>query len=183
MADAANDAPKAKGRGFFEVGLFKKRRVTDAVRDRRMGSEFVVQVRAGPAQPPPLSVTIVQIMMLIVVSSVTFLSASGSSSGAISSSIRQLFMRTSQYPHIVTQEPQNGTAFVDIVEVSQVWEWLSGPLLSAVFMDDFYTGRPFNTAPTMRAIFNSNLIVSAVTLRQKRALPNRCCLLVSACFR
>ena len=45
MADAANDAPKAKGRGFFEVGMFKKRRVTDAVRDRRMGSEFVVQVR------------------------------------------------------------------------------------------------------------------------------------------
>lgn len=126
--------------------------------------------------------TIVQIMMLIVVSSVTFLSASGSSSGAISSSIRQLFMRTSQFPHIVTQDPQNGTAFVDIVEVSQVWEWLSGPLLSAVFMDDFYTGRPFNTAPTMRAIFNSNLIVSAVTLRQKRALPNRCCFLKSAYF-
>ena len=45
MADAPNDEPKSKGRGFFEVGLFKKRRVTDAVRNRRLGSEFVVQVR------------------------------------------------------------------------------------------------------------------------------------------
>ncbi len=44
MPQPANDAPNAKGRGFFEVGVFKKRRVTDAVRDRRMGSEFIVQV-------------------------------------------------------------------------------------------------------------------------------------------
>lgn len=87
--------------------------------------------------------------------------------------MRQLFTQTSHYPHIVTGDPQNGTAFVDIVEVSQVWDWLGGPLLSSLFMDDFYTGRPFNTAPVMRAIFNSNLIVSAVTLRQKRVLPNR----------
>ncbi len=94
--------------------------------------------------------------------------------GATSSSIRQLFTHTSLYPHIVTGDPQNGTAFVDIVEVSQVWEWLRGPLLSSVFMDDFYSGRPFNTAPTMRAIFNNNIIVSAVTLRQKRVRPNRC---------
>jgi hypothetical protein len=112
--------------------------------------------------------------MLVVVSSVTFLSASGSASGAISSSIRQLFLRTSLYPHIVTGDPLNGTAFCDIVEVSQVWDWLGGPLLSSLFMDDFYSGRPFSTAPAMRAIFNSNLIVSAVTLRQKRALPNSC---------
>jgi hypothetical protein len=115
----------------------------------------------------------VQIMMLIVVSAVTFLSSSGSSSAAVSSSIRQLFTRSSLYPHIVTQDPQNGTVFVDIAEVSQVLEWLRGPLLSALFMDDFYSGRPYNTAPTMRAIFNNNLIVSAVTLRQKRVLPNR----------
>ena len=94
--------------------------------------------------------------------------------GATSSSMRQLFTQTSLYPHIVTGDPQNGTAFVDIVEVSQVWEWLRGPLLSSVFMDDFYSGRPFNTAPTMRAIFNNNIIVSAVTLRQKRVRPNRC---------
>ena len=112
-------------------------------------------------------------MMLIVVSAVTFLSAAGPSSGAVSASMRQLFTQTSHYPHIVTGDPQNGTAFVDIVEVSQVWDWLRGPLLSALFMDDFYTGRPFNTAPVMRAIFNSNVIVSAVTLRQKRVLPNR----------
>ena len=112
-------------------------------------------------------------MMLIVVSAVTFLSAAGPSSGAVSASMRQLFMQTSRYPHIVTGDPQNGTAFVDIVEVSQVWDWLRGPLLSSLFMDDFYSGRPFNTAPVMRAIFNSNVIVSAVTLRQKRVLPNR----------
>ena len=61
-----------------------------------------------------------------------------------------------------------------MLQVSDVWQWLGGPLLSSVFMDDFYSGRPFNTAPTMRAIFNSNIIVSAVTLRQKRVLPNSC---------
>lgn len=44
MGDAAGNAPKPKGRGFFEVGFFKKLRVTDAVRERRMGSEFIVQV-------------------------------------------------------------------------------------------------------------------------------------------
>ena len=49
MADAANAPPKPKGRGFFEVGMFKKQRVTDAVLDRRMGSEFIVQVCAAPA--------------------------------------------------------------------------------------------------------------------------------------
>jgi hypothetical protein len=177
MADPANQAPKAKSKGFFEVGLFKRRRVTDAVRDRRMGSEFIVQAhspRTASAFHQPLPLTPAQIMMLVIVSAVTFLSAPGAASGAVSSSIRQLFLRTSQYPHIVTGDPQNGTAFVDIAEVSQVWEWLAGPLLSAVFMDDFYSGRPFNTQPTMRAIFNSNVIVSAVTLRQKRVLPNRC---------
>jgi hypothetical protein len=121
----------------------------------------------------PLILKFYQIMMLLVVSAVTFLSAAGASSGAVSSSLRQLFTRASQYPHIVTGDAQNGTAFADIVEVGQVWEWLGGPLLSSLFMDDFYSGRPFSTAPFMRAIFNSNLIVSAVTLRQKRALPNR----------
>jgi hypothetical protein len=44
MSDAAKGALKPKGRGFLEVGLFKKQRVTDAVLDRRMGSEFIVQV-------------------------------------------------------------------------------------------------------------------------------------------
>jgi len=139
-----------------------------------MGSEFIVQI-----------------MMLIVVSAVTFLAAPGAASGATSASIRQLFLRTSQYPHIITGDAMNGTAFVDITEVhrastrnrislyfllqvSDVWQWLGGPLLSCVFMDDFYSGRPFNTAPTMRAIFNSNIIVSAITLRQKRVLPNSC---------
>ncbi len=99
MADDPNRAAKPKQR-FLEVGQFKKLRVTDAVRERRMGSEFIVQI-----------------MMLIVVSAVTFLAAQGAASGATAASIRQLFLRTSQYPHIITGDRMNGTAFVDITEV------------------------------------------------------------------
>jgi hypothetical protein len=45
MADRPKSAVKSKGRGFFEVGQFKKLRVSDAVRERRLGSEFILHVR------------------------------------------------------------------------------------------------------------------------------------------
>ena len=59
MANAAGGAPNPKGRGFFEVGIFKKLRVTEAVRERRMGSEFIVQV-CQPCELEPLCLIVVR---------------------------------------------------------------------------------------------------------------------------
>eukprot|EP00960_Hanusia_phi_P002042 59229-Hanusia_phi.AAC.1 len=133
----------------------KLKALTEHAKNSRLGRELVAHV-----------------VFLIIFCVVTLVPSDDPNLEALSWSMQSVFLLEDH-----AQFNQNasfmGPKFVDINVVSDIWSWMKGPFMHAVYMQDWFKGNPWEVGD-QNLVAGHNLIAGTVSMRQKRVQRATC---------
>ena len=132
-------------------------------------AEAKAQAKARVLQVEPVSLCL-YLLLVGLLSAVIWLSRNGSYEYYFARMVRENVLHSEMDP----ADTEVATTFEDVATLEQIFQFLRGPFLAAVYVETGFAGRPLPPRE-LRRVNDANVLVGAVRLQQVRVRPDVGC--------
>lgn len=113
---------------------------------------------------------VVYLMLVGLLSAVLILSRRGQFDYYFAEMVRELILGS----ELETADTEISKTFYDIGSLEEIYMFLRGPLLAALYVETSFTGRPLPPGEMHRVLDGNSLLLGVVRLQQVRVRPDSC---------